>query len=279
MKRISLLIIFCFAFCAVQAQSRIEEFTVTSKILGVEKTCTVYLPNGYADSGKSYPVLYLLHGASGYHGDWTKQGDMRTTADEAIKSGSALPMIVIMPDASGEGERYTGRGMGYFNVPGWNYEQFFFEEFIPAVEKHYRIVGDKKHRAISGLSMGGGGTAVYAMRHSELFGSACPLSGLLGAHQTRAYDSDFSKSTVDNNPIQILQDMSDEDIAKIRTVRWWIDCGDDDFLYEYNIDFYRAMRKRHIPVEYRMRDGGHTWRYWQTALPGVLTFVSMGFAE
>lgn len=62
-------------------------------------------------------------------------------------------MIVVMPDAAGEGENYTGRHMGYFNVPGWNYEQFFFEEFIPAVEKTTASPETKAHRAISGLSM------------------------------------------------------------------------------------------------------------------------------
>ena len=150
------------------AQSRTEVYTVPSKILGVEKNCTVYLPDGYDRSGESYPVLYLLHGASGCHTDWTLKGYMRRITDETVASGMARPMIVVMPDAAGEGENYTGRHMGYFNVPGWNYEQFFFEEFIPAVEKHYRITGDKAHRAISGLSMGGGGTAVYALNNNQM---------------------------------------------------------------------------------------------------------------
>ncbi len=280
MKKFCLLIFVCFAAYAVQAQSRVEEFSVKSKILGVEKNCTVYLPDGYADSGKSYPVLYLLHGARGQHSDWVKLGDMRNTADDAIKSGSALPMIIVMPDASGEGPGRIGRGMGYFDVPGWSYERFFFDEFMPAVEKHYRIRSDKKHRAISGLSMGGGGTATYALRHSELFGSACPLSALLDSIPVaRDYDPVFVESTIPNSPLRILRSMTDDQIAKVRTVRWWVDCGDDDFLYGSNVEFYLAMRERNIPLEYRMRDGGHHWRYWRTALPDVLTFISSGFAD
>ena len=74
---------------------------------------------------------------------------MRQIADEAIAAGTALPMIVVMPDASGTGENYTGDRMGYFDVPGWPYERFFFEEFVPAVERRYRICGDKARRAIS----------------------------------------------------------------------------------------------------------------------------------
>ena len=73
--------------------------------------------------------------------------------------------------------------------------------------------------------------------------------------------------------------MTDDQAAALRTVRWWVDCGDDDFLYEGNIRFYDQMKKHHIPLQFRMRDGGHTWRYWQTALPDVLTFISIGFAE
>ena len=59
----------------------------------------------------------------------------------------------------------------------------------------------------------------------------------------------------------------------------WVDCGDDDFLWKCNVDFYTLMRERDIPLQYRMRDGGHTWRYWQTVLPDALTFVSNGFGK
>lgn len=262
------------------AKGVVEEFGVKSAVLGVEKNCTVYLPEGYADTDKRYPVLYLLHGAGGCHTDWTQRGYARRIIDETIASGMALPMIVVMPDASGEGEKRIGRNMGYFDVPGWSYERFFFEEFMPAVEKQYRIVGDKKHRAIAGLSMGGGGTAVYAMHHPELFGSACPLSGLLDAFtEARDYDPEFMRSVATTSPVVALRTLSDEQIEPLRSVRWWVDCGDDDFLYECNTAFYQLMRRRSIPLQYRVRDGGHTWRYWELALPDVLSFVSIGFAQ
>lgn len=280
MKRITLLLIaLCAGVCAT-AQSRIETFTLRSEVLGAEKSCTVYLPAGYDQSQESYPVLYLLHGASGCHTDWTKKGTMRLITDEAIASGTTRPMVVVMPDAAGEGKNFTGPHMGYFNVPGWNYEQFFFEEFMPAVEKRYRIRSDKSHRAIAGLSMGGGGTAVYALRHPELFSSACPMSGLLdGASDSRGERTAFAQSVIDNSPVTMLREMSEEQLGGVRSVRWWVDCGDDDFLWKCNVDFFTLMRLRGIPVQYRMRDGGHTWRYWQTALADILPFVSNGFAQ
>ena len=280
MKRLLATLLVLTAAATAAAQSRIETFTLHSGILDADKTCTVYLPDGYDRSEESYPVLYLLHGASGCHTDWTVKGNMRQIADEAIASGAARKMIIVMPDASGEGPNYTGRHMGYFDVPGWEYERFFFEEFLPAVEGRYRIVADKQHRAISGLSMGGGGTAVYALHHPELFGSACPMSGLLDVFPgPRDYEDAFQKSVVDNSPVALLRAMGDEELARVRSVRWWVDCGDDDFLWRCNIEFYSLMRERDIPLQYRMRDGGHTWRYWQTVLPDVLTFITTGFGR
>ncbi len=279
MKR---LLTFAAVLCAaapLPAQSRLETLTLHSTILNADKTCTVYLPDGYdRDTTRRYPVLYLLHGASGCHTDWSVKGNMRQIADEAIASGVARPMVIVMPDASGEGENYTGRHMGYFDVPGWEYERFFFEEFVPGVERHYRILADKGHRAISGLSMGGGGTAAYALHHPDLFGSACPMSGLLDVFPgPRDYEDDFQRSVIDNSPVRLLRAMSDEELEAVRSVRWWVDCGDDDFLWKSNVDFYSLMRERNIPLQYRMRDSGHTWRYWQGVLPDVLTFVTNGF--
>lgn len=280
MKRIILLLLALTACVCATAQSRIETFTLPSRVLGAEKTCSVYLPAGYDNSQTRYPVLYLLHGAYGCHTDWTTRGDMRLITDEAIASGMARPMIVVMPDASGQGANYGGKNMGYFDVPGWEYERFFFEEFLPAVEKRYRIISDKAHRAIAGLSMGGGGSAVYALRHPEMFSSSCPISGLLDAFPDPGnYGDVFVQSVIDNSPLTLLREMPDQRLDSLRTVRWRVDCGDDDFLWKSNVDFYTLMRRRNIPLQYRMRDGGHTWRYWQTALADIVPFVSTGFGK
>ena len=86
MKKLLTTVFALTAVLAAGAQSRTETYTVPSKILGAEKTCTVYLPDGYDRSQESYPVLYLLHGAYGCHTDWTVKGDMRLITDEAIAS-------------------------------------------------------------------------------------------------------------------------------------------------------------------------------------------------
>lgn len=281
MKRLLMFAATLLAAAPLTAQSRLETITLHSELLNADKTCMVYLPDGYdSDTTRRYPILYLLHGASDTYTAWPVKGNMRQITDEAIAAGMAHPMVIVMPDASGEGDNHTGLHMGYFDVPGWPYERFFFEEFMPAMESRFRIQGDKQHRAIAGLSMGGGGTAVYALHHPELFGSACSMSGLLDRFPgPRNYDNAFQHSVVENSPVARLRGMSDEELKAVRTIRWWVDCGDDDFLWQSNIAFYSLMRERNIPVQYRMRNGGHTWRYWQTVLADVLTFFSIGFDE
>jgi enterochelin esterase-like enzyme len=273
MKKIalSLLAICTVAVAAAQEapRGRIEEGKMMSALLGEEKSFLVYLPAEYdANPDKKYPVLYLLHGAGEDRYGWKDQGTMQVIADEYTHSGMALPTIIVMPDASGvNGTFRAGQPVnrGYFNVEGWPFEDHFFNELIPHIEKTWRIVGDKKHRAVAGLSMGGGGSAAYALRHPEMFSSACPLSG--------------SVASRNDNPLEFVRNATPEQVEAIRTVRWYVDCGDDDRLLDANIDFFRAMKEKGIAVQFRVGNGGHMWEYWQDSLPWVLTFISIGFAQ
>ena len=152
-----------------------DQLSHKSKILKTDRNFAIYLPPDYDTSQRSYPVLYLLHGAGDDQTGWVQFGEVLHIADKAISEGKITPMIIVMPDA------FTNR-LGYFNdIRGdWNYEDYFFEELMPYVEQTYRIKSEKRFRAIAGLSMGGGGTFVYALRHPELFSSACPLSAYIG---------------------------------------------------------------------------------------------------
>ena len=261
-----------------------DQLSHTSKILKTERHFAVYLPPDYETSQRSYPVLYLLHGAGDDQTGWIQFGEVLRIADKAIKEGKATPMIIVMPDA------YT-KTMGYFNdIRGdWNYEDYFFKELMPYVEKTYRIKSEKRYRAIAGLSMGGGGSFIYALRHPELFSSSCPLSAYIGPRNVKEVQ-DFAKNLmgfeVDSLAAQnyypkhnVLSLLENTDKEKVQSVRWYIDCGDDDFLYEGNSLVHIAMRKKEIKHEFRVRDGGHTWTYWREALPEVLKFVSDAFHQ
>lgn len=260
-----------------------DNLSMTSKILKSERKFAIYLPPDYETSQRSYPVLYLLHGAGDDQTGWVQFGEVLHIADKAIKDGTATPMIIVMPDAK------TGQ-MGYFNnIKGdWRYEDFFFEEFMPYVEKTYRIKSEKRYRAVAGLSMGGGGSFMYALHHPELFSSACPLSAYVGPLTTedvKTFLSRTNQTATDeqietyfkrHNAINLVNDIKDD---QKKAVRWYIDCGDDDFLYEGNSLIHIAMKKKEIPHEFRIRDGGHTWTYWRTSLPDVLRFVSEAFHQ
>ncbi len=260
-----------------------DNLTLPSKILNGERKYAVYFPPGYETSGRTYPVLYLLHGGGDDQTGWVQFGEVLHITDKAIREGVATPMIIIMPDAN------TGR-RGYSNdAKGvWRYEDFFFTELMPFVEKKYRIKGEKRFRAISGLSMGGDGSFTYALHHPELFSSACPLSAATGPlneedakTRLKRMDSTLSVSQISEyykrqSVPYLVQSMPDS-IKK--SVRWYIDCGDDDFLYEGNSLVHIAMRKREIPHEFRIRDGAHNWTYWRQALPDVLHFVSQAFHQ
>ncbi len=260
-----------------------DDLSMTSKILKSERKYAVYLPPGYDSSQRSYPVLYLLHGSGDDQTGWIQFGEVQYIADKAIKEGKATPMIIVMPDAN------TGK-RGYFNdITGeWRYEDFFFEEFIPFIEKTYRIRKDKRYRAVAGLSMGGGGAFVYALHHPELFSSACPLSAACRPSTIDDFVSKYTKSSGDVSEADkqkyfekynIQELMKNTPADEVKKVRWYIDCGDDDFLYEGNSLIHVQMRKRGIPHEYRVRDGRHNWTYWRASLPAVLEFVSGAFHQ
>lgn len=269
----------------LSAQSKVyDNLSLPSKILKSDRKYAVYLPDGYESSQRSYPVLYLLHGGGDDQTGWVQFGEVQHIADKSIREGIASAMIIVMPDAN------TGQ-RGYYNdvKNEWRYEDFFFEEFMPFIEKTYRIKKEKRFRAVAGLSMGGGGTFIYALHHPELFSSACPLSastGPLTLEDTKAYltqrnlpmGTDEQMETYFKKYSVLAQINAVTDEHK-KDVRWYIDCGDDDFLFEGNSLAHIAMRKKEIPHEFRIYDGGHTWTYWRRALPTVLSFVSDSFHQ
>ena len=130
---------------------------------------------------------------------------------------------------------------------------------------------------------------MYALHHPELFSAACPLSASTGPITVEDLKTNLRNNKIDitdtatinsyynrHSALALVNNMHD---SLKRSVRWYIDCGDDDFLYEGNSLVHIAMKKKNIPHEFRIRDGGHSWEYWRTALPVVLGFVSMGFHQ
>jgi len=281
---VMLISLFCTLGVKAQTAGKVsDDLSMTSKILKMDRKFAIYLPADYETSGRSYPVLYLLHGSGDNQTGWVQFGEVKSIADKSILDGKCTAMIIVMPDGD------TGQ-RGYFNSPkgDWNYEDFFFQELMPYVEKTYRIKTDKRYRAIAGLSMGGGGTLMYAMHHPELFSSACPLSASTGpvsleeasTRWEKQYPGiskdDMTKYYSRHSALELVKNMPDD---QKKAVRWYIDCGDDDFLFEGNGLLHIAMRKKEIPHEFRIREGAHNWTYWRESLPNVLEFVSQSFHQ
>ena len=260
-----------------------DNLSLPSQILKMERKYAVYFPPDYETSTRSYPVLYLLHGSGDDQTGWVQFGEVLNITDKAIREGKATPMIIIMPDANTTRRGYANNATGT-----WLYEDFFFKELMPFVEKKYRIKTEKRFRAIAGLSMGGDGSFTYALHHPELFSSACPLSAATGPLTMDIAKTYVKRADSTATDVQIEAYYKRQSVLELvnatpdslkKAVRWYIDCGDDDFLYEGNSLVHITMRKKEIPHEFRTRDGGHTWTYWRQALPEVLEFVSQAFHQ
>ena len=264
-----------------------ESEAFNSKILGKEVKYTIYLPPGYEHSNRKYPVVYLLHGYTDTDIAWVQFGEIQTIADKGINEGSIPPMIIVTPDA----------GVTWYindHEGKVKYEDMFIGEFIPYIDQNYRTRTKKEFRGVSGLSMGGYGAFIYAIKHPDLFVACAPLSAAFYTEEEVVnYDRDrwdriesvlygkdlqgqdrITEHWKANNPFHILENRSIEDI---KSVRYYFDCGDDDFLYKGNNKMHTVLRDKKIPHEFRIRDGGHTWEYWRTGLLDALIFISQSF--
>lgn len=277
----------CSAFA--QHGKVIEQATVRSSILNRNVRYTVYLPADYEGSQRTYPVVYLLHGFTDDNTGWLQFGEINRYADKAIQEGTIPPMIIIMPNA--DSSWYVNAYDGHES-----YEDFFIKELMPTVEKTYRIKAEKRYRGVAGLSMGGYGSLIYAMKYPDLFAACAPLSaGIIddsaivrmpdrdwGVVLGRIYGTTLkgtARLTQHWYANSILKIVEDKPAADLRKVRYWIDCGDDDFLTKGNSLLHIALAEKGVPHEYRVRDGAHNWTYWRTGITDALAFIGQSFRQ
>ena len=282
MKRICLILLLSLAVLPLRAGTVVTD-SLSSRVLGATVKYNVYLPDGFGKTDRHYPVVYLLHGLSDDYTAWENLGRMKIVTDELIRSGEARPMVIIMPNAGDADIRNVWNG--YFNMPGWNYEDFFFGELLPAVEEKYNCGGSKSKRAVMGLSMGGGGSIVYSQRHPELFSSCYAMSPWLdnkadevgpdSAVKDKFYE--VCQSVREHSALDFLDRADAATLERLRTVAWFVDCGDDDFLFHLSIAFHTKMKQAGVHSELRVRDGVHNWEYWHLALRLSLPFASRNF--
>ena len=267
----------------IQASAVVKTDSIYSTVLGEWVKYNIYVPASFDDSGATrYPVLYLLHGLSDSYVTWNKNAQLGEVADELLGQGKICEMVIVMPNAGGPDTRNTWNG--YFNMPGHNYEDFFFQDLVPWVEAKYHIFGDKAHRAISGLSMGGGGSTVYSQKHPEMFSSCYAMSAWLDSND-HLQEAEINKlyyvvkAVQENSAIRFVDQADDATLDKLRTIHWFFDVGDDDFLLDQSERLHMLMRHKRVKAELRVRDGIHNWTYWKTALYTSLPFATQHFGE
>ncbi len=261
-----------------QRPGRLEEKRMPCTLLeGVtERDYSIYLPASYnTDSLRQYPVLYLMHGGGESHTIWQSKGGLRQMADSLIDCHAIGEMIIVCPEGN-EGN------MMYFNAPQWKYEDYFFQELIPYIEKNYRARTDKGGRAIAGFSMGGGAATVYGVHHPEMFSMVYDISGYL-----RPQPLDFLKNDPsaqwrqqvirENDPIRRISESTEQEAKVWKNVDWMVNVGDHDFTLEGNMDFVKALRQWDIPYSMHVGNGKHDWQYVRPALEDALKRASHNF--
>jgi enterochelin esterase-like enzyme len=289
MRILSLTLTSLLLAIAIEAQSQgtaYESKTLSSNILKMDRKFSIYLPAGYESSDLTYPVLYLLHPAGPANTvpnqqSWLYYGGLKQYLDRAIESGEIVPMIVVTPDAN-----FGSKRISYFNDPegDFNFEDFFFKEFIPYIEKNYRCRTEKESKAIAGASLGGAAVLQYVVHQPDKFSVACALSAAV-----RKYDSEYLKNKFPNvsdkvliewyKPYDVITYFENLPEKTESKTKWYISCGDDDHLSPNNALLHIAMKSKGIPHEFRIHNGAHDWSYWRNVLPEFMTYISDSFRK
>ncbi len=231
----------------------VAEITYHSKSLHTFRRLHVYTPPGYESGSASYPVFYLLHGASDSDDSWSTVGRAGVILDNLIAAGKAQPMIVVMPN--GHTGAFSFRGGGKpFQVQMQEFVTDFHEEITPLIEKRYRVKEGRANRAIAGLSMGGAHTldiAIPNLKDFAYFGVFS--SGVFGINQ--------SSDWVDKNKKHLKDESAKEGLELV-----WFATGKDDFLIETSKLTVKTLEDNGFDVTWKETEGGHTWLNWRDYL-------------
>lgn len=231
------------------AVSRIDYW---SSALGQKRQAYVYTPPGYLKDGKSYPVLYLVHGAGDSADSWTSVGHANYILDNLIAKGEAAPMIVVMPFGhTPDRPNATGGGNMLDNT---DFGDDLLGDLVPYVDANFRTLADQHHRAMAGLSMGGAHTLRFGLTHPETFDYIGIFSmglGLAGPDDVERYEN--------ANDAALRKAASDLDLV-------YYAMGKEDFLYGSVAPTRAMLDKYGIKHTYHESGGGHTWINWRRYL-------------
>ena len=227
---------------------KMELFEYDSGVTGNRRKANVYLPPGYSPDRK-YPVLYLLHGIGGDITEWLRAGSPNVILDNLIADGKAVPMIIVLPN---------GRALPDDSVPknvfapeqieGFaRFERDLLDFLIPAIQAKYSTYTDREHRALAGLSMGGGQTLNFGFAHLDTF-------AWLGA---------FSSAPNTKPPAELVPDPA---AARAQLKLLYLSAGNKDGLISFSQGVHRYLKAHDVPHLWNVDDHGHDGETWGSNL-------------
>ncbi|CAN5324714.1 alpha/beta hydrolase family protein [soil metagenome] len=236
-----------------------------SPVMKREMPYRVILPVNYdKNKNERFAAIYLLHGRFGHYNDWTDKAKISEYAKQHN-------FIIVMPEGGDQGW-YTNS----VSKPEDKYESYFFEDLIPEIDKKFRTLSDREHRAIAGLSMGGYGAFKYGLKHPEKFVLAGSFSGALDAPLRMKDNPNLSQSIIDafgedDNPARKTNDLYGFiNNASGELPFLYFVCGTSDHLFQANRNFVAFLTEKKVPHEYRQMPGAHTWEFWDTEVQEFL---------
>ncbi len=230
------------------SHGKIDTVRYASKTVGATRNAVIYTPPGFSKD-KKYPVLYLLHGIGGDEKEWLNGGQPQVILDNLYAEKSIEPMIVVMPngramkDARAVGNIFDSAKVQAFST----FERDLLDDLIPFIEKTYPVYKDREHRAIAGLSMGGGQSLNFGLGNLDVF----------------AWIGAFSAAPNTKKP-ELLVPNPDEARRKLKFL--WISCGDNDGLIVFSQRTHDYLEAKEVPHIFYIEPGGHDFKVWKNGL-------------
>lgn len=224
---------------------KIETVEYDSKSVGTKRKLLIYTPPDF-DRSKRYPVLYLLHGIGGTEREWADNGSPGAILDNLYAERKLVPMIVVMPNGRAS-VNDRAEGNVFATAPAFGeFDKDLLGSVIPYVDGNYPTTADRDHRALAGLSMGGGQSLDFGLAHPETF----------------AWVGGFSSAPNTFPPEKLVPDP--EKVKSLKIL--WVSCGDKDGLIGISQGVHRYLKDKGVPHIWHVDSGAHTWPVWKNDL-------------
>jgi enterochelin esterase-like enzyme len=223
-----------------------EMIEYDSKTVGTTRKMQVYTPPGYSKD-KKYPVLYLLHGIGGDETEWERFATPDVLLDNLIADGKAVSMIIVMPNGRAQKDDRAGPNP-MATAPAFAvFERDLLDDVIPAIESRYSVLADREHRALAGLSMGGGQSLNFGLAHLDTF----------------VWVGGFSSAPNTKPPEQLVPDPA---AAAQQLKLLWLSCGNKDGLIRISQGVHAYLKQNNVPHVWHVDGNGHDATHWRNNL-------------